>query len=204
MSQSVKPSKSRIPKQKRGFETRNKILNAAIELFSSKGYLNTNSNEIARKAGVSTGSFYMYFDDKKPLFLEIMELFYEEIHLEVLIPAFQDGLTERKEILDRILTALTELHLKSPELQKEFYSLVYSDKEVQEIYREKQLSVINRLSELLRSYCHLFTLPNPEESAKVIHGAVEAMMLKQILFPEVYSDSKIKEELNTMLDRYLS
>jgi len=185
-------------------ETRKKILNAAVKLFTRDGYLNTNSNQIAREAGVSTGSFYMYFDDKKPLFLEIMDQFYEDIHSELLQPALQGDLTEKSKILDQFLSALIELHLKSPELQKEFYSQVYSDREVLEVYREKQFAVINRLSELLKKYDHLFSLPDPEETAKVIHGTVEALMLKKILFPDAYNSSKVREELTKMLDRYLS
>lgn len=44
-----------------------KIRNAALELFSSKGYHNTSISEVARKAGVSKGLMYNYYESKEAL-----------------------------------------------------------------------------------------------------------------------------------------
>lgn len=56
--------------QKRTIKNREKILKAAEELFKEKGYFQTNTKEIARVAGLSTGSFYNYFPDKLAIFKE--------------------------------------------------------------------------------------------------------------------------------------
>ena len=40
------------------------ILAAARETFGEKGYHNTTSEEIAKKAGVGKGTIYQYFDSK--------------------------------------------------------------------------------------------------------------------------------------------
>ncbi len=66
--------KVRIPRQKRGIETKGRIIQAARGLFSRKGFHGTNSKEIASAAGVSIGSFYSYFQDKKALFLEVWKI----------------------------------------------------------------------------------------------------------------------------------
>lgn len=50
-------------------EKRNRILNVAIHEFASLGFENANINTIAKKAGVSVGSLYKYFDTKSDLFL---------------------------------------------------------------------------------------------------------------------------------------
>lgn len=60
--------------QRRTIENREKLINAARELFKSKGFYSTNSKEIAQVAGVSTGVFYNYFDDKIDIFLEICRM----------------------------------------------------------------------------------------------------------------------------------
>ena len=52
----------REPRQERSIEKKNKIIRAGYELFSEVGYYNTNTAEIARRAGVSTGIVYGYFD----------------------------------------------------------------------------------------------------------------------------------------------
>lgn len=63
----------RIPKQKRSMNRKSRIMETALEIFAQKGMHRTSSNEIAEKAGVSIGTFYSYFENKKTLFLEILE-----------------------------------------------------------------------------------------------------------------------------------
>ncbi len=50
-------------------EKRNRIFDAAINEFAIYGYMNANTNKIARKAGISVGSLFQYFDNKEDLFL---------------------------------------------------------------------------------------------------------------------------------------
>lgn len=44
-----------------------KILNAAINVISEKGLDNTSISDIAKKAGIAQGTFYLYFPSKKAL-----------------------------------------------------------------------------------------------------------------------------------------
>lgn len=59
---------------------REKILEAGFKLFKQKGYYKTNTAEIAKEAGVSTGIVYRYFTDKKAIFIESMEQFFHEVY----------------------------------------------------------------------------------------------------------------------------
>lgn len=54
----------RIPADKRM-----RIYDAAINEFAVFGYVNANTNKIARNAGISVGSLFQYFDNKEDLFL---------------------------------------------------------------------------------------------------------------------------------------
>lgn len=54
-------------------EKREKILSVATHEFSENGFENTNINIIAKKAGVSVGSLYKYFDTKRELFLTVVQ-----------------------------------------------------------------------------------------------------------------------------------
>jgi len=73
----------REPKQKRAIEKKESLINAAFQLFNEKGFYNTNSKEIAKKAGVSTGLFYNYFNDKSNIFLEILTRISEKKYIEL-------------------------------------------------------------------------------------------------------------------------
>ena len=54
--------------QARSIKSREKIKKAALQLFSHKGYYNTNTKEIAKAAGISVGSFYNYYKDKGEIY----------------------------------------------------------------------------------------------------------------------------------------
>jgi AcrR family transcriptional regulator len=61
-------------------ESRKKeIINAAIEVFSQKGYHNAKVNDITRKAGISIGTFYIHFKNKRDLFIEVVEEVFRNI-----------------------------------------------------------------------------------------------------------------------------
>lgn len=56
--------KRRKPQQQRALESRDRILDAAAQLFAERGVANTSTNRIAAHAGTSIGSLYRYFADK--------------------------------------------------------------------------------------------------------------------------------------------
>jgi TetR/AcrR family fatty acid metabolism transcriptional regulator len=47
---------------------RRKILNAALKIFSRKGYGTAAIDEVAQEAGIAKGTLYLYFRDKEDLF----------------------------------------------------------------------------------------------------------------------------------------
>jgi len=67
------------PKQARSKQTKEKIIQAAILLFQERGYEKSTSNDIAAEAGVSVGSFYVYFTDKRQLLLTVFDRLADEL-----------------------------------------------------------------------------------------------------------------------------
>lgn len=62
-----------MPRQPRAVETRQKIIDAAVELFAEKGYAETGLNDLTARAGVTTGAFYYHFTSKEALATAIMD-----------------------------------------------------------------------------------------------------------------------------------
>lgn len=58
----------RIPKTKRGRETRDKLLEAAENEFGERGFHEAAISGITQRAGVALGTFYVYFDSKEEIF----------------------------------------------------------------------------------------------------------------------------------------
>ena len=56
------------PKTARGQETLDRICQSAEQAFFKKGYYNTSISDITSVAGISTGTFYLYFESKIMLY----------------------------------------------------------------------------------------------------------------------------------------
>jgi AcrR family transcriptional regulator len=61
------------PVQQRAQETVEAILEAAIQVFTVKGYDKTSVSAIAERAGVAVGSIYQYFASKDAIVVALME-----------------------------------------------------------------------------------------------------------------------------------
>ncbi len=124
-------SNIRQPKQERSIEKKNKIVQSGYELFAEKGYYNTNTAEIAKKAGVSTGIVYGYFKDKRDILLTILELYIEKISSPVLslldkISYPIDYESVFPEILDKTICA----HRINSKIHEALHSMTHTDEEV--------------------------------------------------------------------------
>jgi len=64
-------------------ETRNSLLQVALELFVEKGFEATRANEIAQKAGVAVGTIYLHFGDKEGLLSAILVGLADDIYTRV-------------------------------------------------------------------------------------------------------------------------
>jgi AcrR family transcriptional regulator len=65
ISVSSAPARSRI-------QTRQRLLDAAVRLFAERGLHGVTSHEIARAAGVASGTFYLHFRDKTGVYRHIV------------------------------------------------------------------------------------------------------------------------------------
>lgn len=59
--------------QQRSEETRSKILDSAVKLFSTRGFGAATVEDICADAGISKGAFYHHFKSKQSLFLALLD-----------------------------------------------------------------------------------------------------------------------------------
>ena len=70
---SAPPSRAAVvPRQRRKQARPQELLQAALELFVEKGFAATRTDEVARRAGVSKGTLYLYFPSKEELFKAVV------------------------------------------------------------------------------------------------------------------------------------
>ena len=84
-------------KNKRGKNTKRKIVTAAWRLFYEQGYDHTTVDEIIELSETSKGSFYHYFEGKDALLSSLSMLFDEKY--EELIPTLTDDMDSFEKLL---------------------------------------------------------------------------------------------------------
>ena len=94
----MEPVRSKTPK---GEQTRERILDAALDLFRTQGYAETTMRQIADAAGVAVGNAYYYFASKDQLILA----FYERNHADHL-RFLGDALDRTRDFQDRLRLVL--------------------------------------------------------------------------------------------------
>lgn len=73
--------------QPRSEETRSRILDAALDCFSERGYDATSVVDICQRAGVSKGAFYYHFASKQALFVALLDQWLAALDSRVAVEA---------------------------------------------------------------------------------------------------------------------
>ncbi len=142
----------RKPQQKRSIETKNKIINASFELFSEVGYFSTNTAEIAKRAGVSTGIVYGYFKDKRDILLEVLGLYADRAYQPVfdMLSKVEQPLDFEK-LIPKILDEAIIIHTKNAHIHEALHSLTHVDCAVNARFIEMEDNITLKFAEHLNS-----------------------------------------------------
>src|SRR5512139_2395163 len=64
-------------------ERRQQILHAAREVFAKRGYHQATIDDIVAETGVARGTFYLYFEDKRAVFSDLMDRFFTTLTMAI-------------------------------------------------------------------------------------------------------------------------
>ncbi len=140
----------REPRQRRAIEKKERIIKAGFDLICKNGYYNTNTAEIANRAGVSTGIIYQYFKDKYDILIEGLEKYGDDIFFPML-DSFD--ITFNKDSFDKMIETMINNYINKHNISniahEEIMSMVHSDKKVAEYYYKRELEITNYIKNLL-------------------------------------------------------
>lgn len=106
----------RQPKQRRSHETVDAILSAVVKILKRNGVAAVTTNRIAEVAGVSVGSVYQYFPDKRAIYLALHDRHVEEVSRLIDATLVERAAAPLEEILRALMEALIDAHSPDPEL----------------------------------------------------------------------------------------
>lgn len=192
----------RIPQQRRSMEKKLRIMEAARELFAQKGLSGTNSNEIAAGAGVSIGTFYSYFRNKKTLFLDILQQYLENFIAGIYQLQTDDTIPLKDNIRSHINKAFAAFDLH-PAFHREALVLKFSDRDVRRLFGDAEQKQLVLISSLLKPYSRPGSGRNLQVAAKVIHSAVENVGHYVKFLDSPLQRDHLVEELTEMVYHYV-
>ncbi len=87
------------------------LLEAAMTHFSEKGYHRTTVADIVKTAGVAQGTFYLYFDSKKALFITLLESFFELFEEAILFNVSPEDFSTRDQVAQQVKDVIRRILL---------------------------------------------------------------------------------------------
>jgi AcrR family transcriptional regulator len=171
------------------------ILNAALELLAHKGYYQTSISDIAKKANISKGLVYNYFESKEALVTAILDKGINEL-LNIYDPN-KDGILESGELRNFI-------H-ESFQLIKEnlaFWRLYFSislQPGIFQIVEQKIKELSEPLMKMTAEYFKTMGFDDPGTEAFLFGALLDGISLGYIMNPAEYPIDKIKK---VIIDRY--
>lgn len=141
----------REPIQKRSIEKKEKIIKAGFDLICKKGYYNTNTVEIAKAAGVSTGIVYQYFRDKHDILIAGIKIYANDIFYPMLNVTSDIIINKNniKSILKDMINKFIENHKLSQSAHEEIMSMTHSDKEIAAFFQEHEMFMTKKIADIL-------------------------------------------------------
>ena len=207
MGETIVVSVPTDPKQARSKQTKEKIIQAAIQLFQDRGYEKTTSNDIAAEAGVSVGSFYVYFTDKRQLLLTIFDRLADELFKNIFDGMRPEHLFD-SELRARIKQAVANTIVdkqKHSGLHRVIYELVLKDAEFAARHKNVMERSIGRLQELisLANKAGLTWDFDVEAAAFVVHRVVFDLSQDYVTGCCEFDKNRAIDALANMIYRFL-
>lgn len=189
----------REPKQQRSIEKKNKIIEAGYQLFAEVGYFSTNTAEIAKKAGVSTGIVYGYFRDKRDILLEVMEIYIQKVFQ----PVFQrfeslKAPLDFSAIFSSILDEIIATHNKNASIHQALHSMTHTDELIERRFLELEDEMTKAIAEALERLG--YTRPDIFERVHLAINIVQSHAHECVYDKHAYLDYKVlREKVITLL-----
>ncbi len=176
--------RSELDRIRRHERMRRRILNAAMQLFLSKGFDNVTMRNIARRVGYSPAALYRYFENRSDIFFALRGQGFEEfLAMQMTTRTISDPL----ERLHRHAEVYAEFGLENPEYYKLMFVL---GAPLEQVHEKEEWAATAHSFELLkediRDCMAAGLMPAAEVDAaaltfwSVMHGIVSLIIGKRL------------------------
>ena len=195
MASGIEHDARRKPKGDKRDRTRAALLQAARALIREKGYEQTRLEEVASRAGMTTGAIYGNFKNRDELFIALGQTYWAPITPDVkpgatfaeamhsLATATLAALDDRRSAAVGRLTGLAYT-LKNPDLRAQVHEVTKRSYEFG--------------ADWLRTFDARELPMPPERLVCVIHALIEGLVMQRIVTPELCPDEVFYEAFGAL------
>jgi AcrR family transcriptional regulator len=189
------------PKQERSQATVEAILTATAHILAESGLEKFTTNRVAERAGVSIGSLYQYFPNKKALLFALAQQ-----QAEQMLQLAQNHLTEVEhltisEVVQQIVQAAIAAHSVNPRLHQVLHQQMSRD---QVMPAEAEPQVENLLRSFLEQRRDQLKPNNLDLTVFIVSCTIESLIQRAILEQSTWlTNGELEQEITTLLSGYL-
>jgi AcrR family transcriptional regulator len=183
---------------------RERLLDAAAEVFAERGYRASSVEDIAAAAGLTKGAVYWNFDSKEDVFFALIEERVDRRARELM------GITERAPretatapLVSRGVSGFADEQQALVLLLQEYWSLAVRDPALRDAYVKRQRALRERLAEALEARHRTTGVPltvPAEALATGIIALATGLAQERIADPDGVSDDLLGELLSLLYD----
>ncbi len=184
----------REPQQSRSIEKKKRIVEAGYELFSEVGYYGTNTAEIAKRADVSTGIVYGYFENKRDILICVLDIYLNKVFEPVLklIENIKAPVDFRK-IMSEVIDSTIETHKKNGKIHEALHSLASTDEAVNSKFIQLEDDITAKIADRFEKAGII--IKNPLERIHLAMDNVQSFSHEYVFDKHEYIDYTIMREL---------
>ena len=174
-------------------KSKNRIMDAALQVFVSKGYSDTRMDDIVEMSGLSKGAIYHHYKSKKDLFIPLIE-HWENFSFPNIFDKDLDKISSadalRAIVNDIVITFKKNKHVFLAEL--EFWSLANHDEDVRLKTKSLYVKLLNLFKNIIKKGINRGEFKRIDENI----GALSIMTsIQGVIWFSIFEESKLSAEI---------
>lgn len=176
------------------------ILESALELFAENGFHGTSISQIAKKAGISKGLIYNYFESKNEILSEIIKVAFDSIYSNWDLN--RDGVLTEEEFVYFIRQSFKIMREKM-EFWKLYMSLMLQPK-VADSLKQDYGNETQAIFKLFYQFIISSGSKDPESDMLAITALLKGAFITAIAAPEFFPPEKLDDKIITACFKILN
>ena len=194
----------REPVQQRGKDKKAKIIAVARKLLNRKDFEAVTASRIAQEAGVSVGTFYSYFKDKRDVFLDVIRQYSEDIYRELAasIRNVKKGPSNLEEVVRSLILVAKNRHDHEKGLHKQMLVQSIRDPEIRKLSMMEEGRADFLIREIIEQYKDQIDVKDADAAVFLVTNCVEEMIHHLLIHGSEIPEERVFDELACMVYRF--